>query len=117
MSPHLRNLSLDFSQWTLYKVVEPFRMLGVPIRGLRQRCYQIEHEGVLLSAGAFELGSKRTHAAWGIKSEPHCSYHALALPDGSWGATLEGCPEYRVLRSRGTIVGFSVDGILITTGN
>jgi hypothetical protein len=116
MPSQLRDLSLDFSQWTLYKVVEPFRMLGVPIEGLRQHCYQIEHEGVLLSAGAFELGHKKTHVAWGIKSEPHCSYHALALPDGSWGATIEGCPEYRVLRREGSIVGFSVDGIIVTTG-
>jgi hypothetical protein len=116
MSPQLRDLSLDFSRWTLYKVVEPFRILGVPIEGLRQRCYQIDHKGVLLSAGAFDLGNKKTHVAWGIKSQPHCSYHALALPDGSWGGITEGCPEYRVLCREGSIVGFSVDGIIVTTG-
>lgn len=116
MFPRLRDLSLDFSQWTLYKVVEPFHVLGVPIGGLRQSCYQIEDEGVLLSAGTFDLENKKTHVAWGIKSEPHCNYHALALPDGSWGPVIEGCPEYRLLRREGSIVGFSVDGIIVTTG-
>jgi hypothetical protein len=116
MSLQLRDLSLDFSQWTLYEVVEPFRILGIPMDGLRQRCYQIEHKGVLVSAGAFDLGNRNTHVAWGIKSQPHCSYHALALPDGSWGGIVEGCPEYRVVRRDGGVVGFCVDGIIVTTG-
>ncbi|HVM59182.1 MAG TPA: MauE/DoxX family redox-associated membrane protein [Candidatus Paceibacterota bacterium] len=116
MSASLRDISLDFSTWTPYKVVDPFRMLGTPIDGLKQHCYQIEKDGVLLSAGVFEFKEKKTHVAWGIKSDPHCSFHALALPDGSWGAVIEGCPEYQVLRHERTIAGFSVDGIIVATG-
>lgn len=114
MQQRLRELTLDFSDWTLYKVVHPFRVLGTPINGLKQHCYQIEKDGVVLSAGVFEFNEKKTHVAWGIKSDPHCSYHALALPDGSWGVTVEGCPEYQVLNHEGTIAGFSVDGAITT---
>jgi hypothetical protein len=76
---------------------------------LKQRCYQSECDGKVISAGVFEYDGKRTHIAWGIKSDPHCSFHALALQDGTWGAAVAGCPEYQLLRSDGIVVGFSVD--------
>ncbi len=116
VNQHLRSISLDLSEWTLYKVVDPFRVLGVPIKGLKQHCYQKELNGEVLSAGAFELKGKRTHIAWGVKSDPHCSFHAPALPDGSWGPTVDGCPEYQVLRHENNIVGFGVDGTVFTAG-
>lgn len=116
MYPHLRNLSLDFSTWEHYKTNHQRSVLGIPIDGLVQHCYQLEKDGILLSAGVFDFNGKKTHVAWGIKSDPHCSYHALALPDGSWGVTVEGCPEYQVLHHEGTIAGFSVDGEIFATG-
>lgn len=116
MRLYLHDIPLDFTNWTLYKVVHPFRMLGTPIEGLQQSCFQIEKDGATLSAGVFEFNGKRTHVAWGIKSEPHCRHHALALPDGSWGAVINGCPEYQVIRHEGTISGFSVDGVIVATG-
>jgi len=115
MNTHLRTIPLDLSGWTLYKTVEPFRVLGVPIEGLRQECYQTELNGEVLSAGVFEYTDKKTHIAWGIKSDPHCSFHALALSDGGWGAAVEGCPEYQLLHSENQISGFSVDGQLFVT--
>jgi len=111
----LRDVSLDFSNWELYKTVEPFRVLGVPIPGLRQLCYQTNLNGTIVSAGVFELKGKQTHVAWGLKNEPHCSFHALGVTAG-WSNTVTGCPEYKVLRYDGTISGFSVDGTIFATG-
>ena len=109
MEESLRAVPLDLSRWSLYKIVEPFRVLGVPIRNLKQQCYQLEWHGKLLSAGEFIYQGARTHIAWGIKSDPHCSYHALALPDGSWGPVIDGCPEYRIEKFEDQVLGFTVD--------
>ncbi|HVM73781.1 MAG TPA: MauE/DoxX family redox-associated membrane protein [Candidatus Paceibacterota bacterium] len=116
MSADLRDISLNLSEWTLYKTVDPFRVLGVPMTNLKQLCYQTEFNGEVISAGVFEYKDRKTHIAWGVKSEPHCSFHALALPNGSWGATVTGCPEYQVLRHESMIAGFSVDGSIFAAG-
>lgn len=114
MSEHLRDISLDLSVWTHYKVVEPFHVLGVPMSGLKQLCYERELHGEIISAGVFEYDKKKTHIAWGIKSEPHCSFHALALPGEGWGKPIIGCPEYHVLQNKNVISGFMVDGHIFT---
>jgi hypothetical protein len=112
----LENIPLDFSQWRLYKTVEPFVMLGTNVRGLTQRCYEREFDGQLISAGVFEANGKKTHVAWGIKSDAHCSYHALAQADG-WGTTVVGCPEYTLLRHNGNLKGFAIDGVMVALGS
>lgn len=113
---HLREISLDFSTWSLYKTVTPFRILGAPVKGLVQECYQRELNGEVVSAGVFTFQGKRTHVAWGVKSDPHCSYHALAASGEGWGVVVDGCPEYRVLRLEERLAGFSVDGVVYGTG-
>ena len=115
MSQDLRDISLDFTKWDLFKTVEPFCVLGIPIAGLRQQCYQTTFNGTVISAGVFDLKGTQTHVAWGLKSNPHCSFHAL-IHEAGLGNTEVGCPEYKVLYCEGAISGFSVDGTIFTIG-
>lgn len=110
MNEHLREIPLDFSKWELYGTVEQFKIEGTPITGLKQNCYQIEINGQVISAGIFEYKGKKTHVAWGVKSDPHCSFHTLAEANGNWDVVRDGCPEYELLKDGDTVSGFRVDG-------
>jgi hypothetical protein len=109
MNEHLRDILLNFSQWELYGTVEPFKIEGTPIPGLKQYCYQTEINGEVISAGVFEYNGKRTHVAWGVKSDPHCSFHALAETGGNWSVVKKDCPEYELLKDGDTVFGFMVN--------
>jgi len=113
MSVDLRTLPLETTTWKQFRVDEPYVLEKKwPVPGLRGEFYEKEIDGVAYSYGTYFFKNTPTHRAWGIKSEPHCSFHAF-YNNGAWSEPIEGCPNVMpVHNDAGVVVGYA-----LTTGS
>ncbi len=58
-------------------------------------------------AGNFFVDQTEIYRAWGIKSEPHCSYHSVTTEPNT---VYEGCPQVKIETNP-----TGVQSILVTT--
>lgn len=108
---NLFSTKLDLTGWERYGVKEMYVCDGTPIPGLRQEAYKRTIDNVEMSVGVFTYKGMPAYIAWGIKAEPHCSYHAPLLGDNALAPVREGCAEHTILRGAdGIVSGFILDG-------
>lgn len=112
-SPDTKNLfstKLDLTGWQRYGVKEMYVCDGTPIPGLKQEVYKRTIDGTEMSVGIFTYKGTLAYAAWGVKAEPHCSYHAPLGAGNTIVEVRDGCAEHTILRdAAGMVSGFILD--------
>lgn len=110
MTSDLAALNLDDDTWQHYNTIEPYTFENKwLIPGLRGDFYMRNVGDVLQSYGTFTFKGSPTHRAWGVKTELHCSHHAI-YTNGEWSAVIEGCPQLSpIYDSHESITGFILE--------
>lgn len=88
----IMNTLPDYKTWTYFRHDKPVKLESTSFNKLERECYAKSINGVEWSCGVFTLNSNPIMMAWGIRAEPHCSYHAIMQPNGQWTEPIEGCP-------------------------